>query len=264
MTTNASIVTQFIGLLDRHEWPAAMELVAPNARIQVGSQHVDREGWRALGTGFYTAFPDGKHVLHRVLESGEFVTVVASFAGTHKGELMGMPATGRSVSADLVMVYRLTAGRIVEHVGQFDSAGLAQQLATPTPDVVGHAAEWYRRIDATRDMTKVLDLATPSATYRMGGQKLDRDGYVGMGTMFMAAIPDGQHRNDEIVPVGSNRALVRGRFIGAHTGTPLMGIAPAGKKIDLGYMALLTFTADGKLSALEAQLDSAGLMQQLA
>lgn len=264
MSNNTTIVTKFIELLDRQDFPAALELVAPNARVQMGGNHVDREGWRALGTAFYVAFPDGKHTLHRVLESGDFVTVIGTFGGTHKGELMGMPATGRSASVGLVMAYRLAEGRIVEHVGQFDSAGLAQQLTGPAPDLVGKATEWYRRIDATRDMTKVLDMATPTATYCFGSQKLDRDGYVGMGTMFMAAIPDGQHLNDEIVPVGANRVLVKGRFVGTHTGTSLMGIPPAGKKIELGYMSLLTFAADGKVSGLEAQLDSGGLMQQLA
>jgi predicted ester cyclase len=177
---------------------------------------------------------------------------------------MGILPTGRSVSTDVIMVYRLEGGRIMEHHGQFDSAGLMQQLGGPARDLVGHAAAWYQRMDATKDLTEVLALATPDVTFRIGGQQLDRASYVGMGAMFFAAFPDGVHINDELVAVGPDRVLVKGRFVGTHTGAELQGIAPAGKKVALAYMGLMTFAADGKVCAVESQLDSAALMQQLA
>jgi predicted ester cyclase len=263
MTTNTSIVTTVLGLLDRQDWPAAMELVAPTARIRAGGHQLDRDGWRAFGTAFYVAFPDGRHVVHRTIDGGDHVTVIASFAGTHNGELMGVPPTGRSVSSDVILVYRLSEGRIVEHFGQFDSAGLMQQLTGPGRDLAGLVNEWYRRID-TKNAASALELATPDVAFHMGGHTLDRDGYVGMNTMFFSAFPDGRHVNDEVLVCGPNRAIAKGRFFGTHTGAPLHGVAPAGKKVELGYLSLVTFTAEGKVRTIDAQLDAAGLMQQLA
>lgn len=110
----------------------------------------------------------------------------------------------------------------------------------------------------------MLELATSDVTFRMSDQQLDRQSYVAMGGMFFAAFPDGQHVNGEIAPVGPNRVLVKGHFKGTHTGAALQGIAPAGKKVSLAYMSLLTFAADGKVCALEALIDAAAMMQQLA
>lgn len=264
MTHSASsFVTRFLETLDRQDWPAAMEMIAPGAKIQVGGQHVDRDGWRGFGTAFYAAIPDGKHVVHRTVEAGDRVTVVATFTGTHRGELMGVAPTGRTVSTDLLMLYRVVDGRIVEHVGQFDSAGLMQQLTGPAADHVGTTREWYRRVDA-RQTAKVLELAAPELSFCMGSQVLDRDGFVGVDAMFYASFPDGQHRNEELLPIGSDRVLAKGSFVATHTGVAFQGIPANGKKLAIGYFSLLTFGADGKIRKVEVQVDSAGLMQQLA
>jgi predicted ester cyclase len=133
----------------------------------------------------------------------------------------------------------------------------------PPPDLVQAAAEWFRRVDA-QDISKVLELTTPDLSFCMGSQKLGRDGYAGMNAMFFSAFPDGRHINDELVAIGTNRVLAKGRFIGTHSGAPFQGIPAAGKKISLAYLCLATFTADGKIRSADVQVDSAGLMQQLA
>jgi predicted ester cyclase len=45
-----------------------------------------------------------------------------------------MPASGRAVAIDIVMIDRWVDGRVVEHFGSFDSLGMMQQLgAFPGP-----------------------------------------------------------------------------------------------------------------------------------
>lgn len=262
MANNTALVTRFNELLDRQDWPATLELVAPGVRVQVGGQHVDRDGWQAFARMFYAAFPDARHTVQRTIDAGEYVVVLASFGGTHTGEFMGFPPSGRKVSVDLIQVHRVVDGRIVEHFGQFDSAGLMQQLAASAPDVVAVAKRWYERVDANI-LEDILALTTPDVAFVMGGQQLDREGYRAMHTTFYSAFPDGRHDNDEIVAVGPNRVLVKGTFRGTHK-QPFHGMPATGKTVAVGYISVATVTAEGKVQKIEAQLDAAGLMQQLA
>ena len=49
-------------------------------------------------------------------------------SGTHEGEFMGVPATGRRVEAMGMDIVRVADGKIVEHWGEFDAMGLLRQI----------------------------------------------------------------------------------------------------------------------------------------
>src|ERR1041385_1236392 len=117
---------KMIAAFDRGDLPAVLELVAPNARAYVGSAATDREGWKQFGTMWAAAFPDTRHEILACHVDGEYATVVCTLRATHKGDFMGMPATGRQIQLEGIHVARVVNGRIVEHRGQFDSAGLMQ------------------------------------------------------------------------------------------------------------------------------------------
>ena len=53
---------------------------------------------------------------------------VEEFTGTHTGDFQGLPATGRVIKISLTMIDKFVDGQLVEHYGDFDSAGLMQQL----------------------------------------------------------------------------------------------------------------------------------------
>lgn len=48
--------------------------------------------------------------------------------GTHQGELMGIPPTGKQVSVSMIIVYRITDSKIAEHWVVADQLGLMRQL----------------------------------------------------------------------------------------------------------------------------------------
>ena len=57
-----------------------------------------------------------------------------TFHGTHSGELMGIPPTGKPVSIQVVDILRLRDGKVTEHWGEVDMLGLLQQLGVaPAP-----------------------------------------------------------------------------------------------------------------------------------
>jgi hypothetical protein len=58
-----------------------------------------------------------------------------SFIGTHNGELMGIPRTGKQITASGITIQRFADGKIAEGWTNFDLLGLLQQLSViPSPD----------------------------------------------------------------------------------------------------------------------------------
>jgi len=122
------LVRDFIAALDRQDWKAVKETVSPGCRSRIGGQTLDRDGWLAMGQGFYAGFPDGKHQIDALLNEGDEVVMRCRWSGTHTAAFNGIPATGKRVELGLITTYKITDGRIVEHNGQFDSIGMMQQL----------------------------------------------------------------------------------------------------------------------------------------
>ena len=93
----------------------------------------DREGVKQLTITLRSAFPDFKATIDDIVAEGDKVVIRQTWSGSHKGEFMGIPPTGRSVSFGVIDIIRIAEGRCVEHWGQMDSMSLMQQLgAIPT------------------------------------------------------------------------------------------------------------------------------------
>jgi steroid delta-isomerase-like uncharacterized protein len=89
----------------------------------------DRDGVVAFFRTLRTGFPDMRMNPDDVLVDGEKAVARATTTGTHQGEFMGIPATGRSIDVQVIDIMRFGAdGRVAEHWGVFDALGMMQQL----------------------------------------------------------------------------------------------------------------------------------------
>jgi predicted ester cyclase len=82
----------------------------------------------------FTAFPDLHFTLEDRIAEGDKVVSRWTFHGTHKGELQGMPPSGKQVTMTGISIDRLAWGKVVESWDNPDQLGLLQQigaLATP-------------------------------------------------------------------------------------------------------------------------------------
>jgi len=77
---------------------------------------------------FEAAFPGYDLIADDIISEGDKVVVRATMRGTQRGEFNGIPATGKSVTVSIMLIYRLSKGKIVEHWMNADSLGLLQQL----------------------------------------------------------------------------------------------------------------------------------------
>lgn len=63
------------------------------------------------------AMPDLKVVIHDQVAEGDMVTTRKTISGTQTGPLLGAPATGRSISIEVIDMVRVKNGKYVEHWG---------------------------------------------------------------------------------------------------------------------------------------------------
>ena len=88
----------------------------------------NKEGLKALLTAFRNAFPDAHVTIDLMVAEDDLVSYHSTARGTHTGEFMGIPPTGRQVEVGAIHIHRLADGKIVEHWGRSDQIGLMRQL----------------------------------------------------------------------------------------------------------------------------------------
>jgi steroid delta-isomerase-like uncharacterized protein len=92
------------------------------------------QGFREFVVMYRKAFPDLRLTTDEQIAEGETVVTRWTATGTHEGELMGMPATGKQATTAGININRVAGGKLVEGWGLFDQLGLLQQIgAVPMP-----------------------------------------------------------------------------------------------------------------------------------
>ena len=88
----------------------------------------NKDGVRVLYKRLRAAFPDFRPEIHWQAAAGDLVTTYKTYHGTHQGEFLGIPATGKKVSFYTVDAMRVVNGKITEHWGVATLLDLMQQL----------------------------------------------------------------------------------------------------------------------------------------
>ena len=88
-----------------------------------------KEGVKEFFKMYIAAFPNLRFDAEDVLASGDKVVARVRVTGTHEGEFMGMPATGKGVDVQAIDIVRFgDDGLAHEHWGVFDAMAMMQQL----------------------------------------------------------------------------------------------------------------------------------------
>jgi predicted ester cyclase len=96
----------------------------------------DKAGVRVLYTALRAAFAEFHAVIHWQSAEGGLVTTFKTYHGTHRGEFLGIAATGRPMSFETVDAMRVVDGRIVAHWGVGNLLSVVRQLGgLPSVDI---------------------------------------------------------------------------------------------------------------------------------
>jgi len=87
-----------------------------------------RDGFRTFFEAWFAASPDFSYELRQIVSEGEMVWVHGTYSGTHNGDWLGVPATGKAYAFDAVDIFRIEDGRLAEHWDVLDTHTLFSQL----------------------------------------------------------------------------------------------------------------------------------------
>jgi len=76
----------------------------------------------------YQEAVDGHWQVEEIFSAGDRVVARWTGSGTHRGELMGVDATGKPISVDAISIFRIVDGKIAEEWTVWDALGLLQQV----------------------------------------------------------------------------------------------------------------------------------------
>lgn len=79
-------------------------------------------------TTLRTGFPDIHMTIEEIMAEGDKVVWRWSVTGTHQGELMGIPPTGKSIQLSGIVISRFTQGKWAEDYVNWDTLGMLQQI----------------------------------------------------------------------------------------------------------------------------------------
>ena len=77
---------------------------------------------------YRTAFPDIHIQIEEQIVEEDRLAVRCRMQGTHAGELMGVPPTGKRVTAGVMLFFRFEEGKIVEEWIEFNQLSVLQQI----------------------------------------------------------------------------------------------------------------------------------------
>jgi len=134
---NIATLERFVEeVINQGRFEAADELVEEDfvELDPLPGQKQGREGLKDVIRMMRTSFPDIHWVVQETIASGDKVVSRFKWTGTHRGDFLGIPATGRKITVPGVVIDRLKNGKMADSRILMDTLGMMQQLGVvPSP-----------------------------------------------------------------------------------------------------------------------------------
>src|SRR6266545_3887058 len=117
-------------VFNQHQVERAEEFYAPDYLDHgaVPGQAPGLEGAKQKWAAYIAAVPDLRVTIQELVAEGDKVAMRWTGEGTHQGELLGIPPTGKHFRLGGMSIYRLAEGKIAEQREEWDKLNLMQQL----------------------------------------------------------------------------------------------------------------------------------------
>ena len=137
LEANKDVIRAYVEtIFNQRQVERADELVAPDYvdHAALPGQVPGLEGAKDKWAMYLAGIPDLRVRVEELVAEGDKVAVRRSYAGTHRGTLLGIPPTGKQLQLGGISIFRLAGGKITEQWEQLDRMALMQQLGVlPTP-----------------------------------------------------------------------------------------------------------------------------------
>ena len=126
--TGHRLAATYLQMLNQHDPDLVDGFVARDYRNHNTFVDDGRESNRRFWAGFFAALPDLTATMEDLVVAGDRVVGRFVYRGTHSGELMGLPATGRKVEMRSIDIWRVADDMFVEHWDELNTLELFQQV----------------------------------------------------------------------------------------------------------------------------------------
>ena len=126
----ALVARYFDEVLSKGNLDVLDELLVPDY-VDHGAFPGQPPGIEGLKQAFFaisSSFPDIVFRIEDLIAEDDKVVARGVLEGTHTGDFMGIPATGRRIHVTGTRVFRVRDGKLVENWSDWDGLGLIQQL----------------------------------------------------------------------------------------------------------------------------------------
>ncbi len=247
-------------------------------------QFITEEAFKQQLLMVASAFPKAGHPPIDIIAEGDKVAVRATFQAVHNGDFMGIPATGKSVNMQMIAIYTIADGKIVDHWMNADELGLMEQLGIFPPDPLRSGYDWTPSSTVTGDpgdpetnkalVRRAIDeiwnqrlreqieifLAPSYLFHVIPTDVAGIEGYNALLDSFLTGIPDLQFQIEDMIAEG-DKVVVPITYTGTHLGM-LFGIPATGRKIVFTGTCIYRI-ADGQIVEEWNCADHLGLITQI-
>jgi steroid delta-isomerase-like uncharacterized protein len=121
----------FEDLMNGHRLDAVDEIMTQDCALWAPVAPAEMRGadvFRQVLSGLHGTFPDLRFTLHDLIAEEDRVVGSWTMEGTHQGEWLGVPATGRRLSVTGIDTFQIRDGRIARIEIQADYLGAMRQM----------------------------------------------------------------------------------------------------------------------------------------
>jgi len=131
---NKALVRLYYELWNRRDVTPILELFAPEYVLHLTDIDIFLKQEKQVDTDYLTAFPDVITTVDDIVAEGDKVAVRVTWRGTHLGDFIGIPPTGKTFEMTNTAIFRIADGKWAETWATVDNLGLMQQLGViPKP-----------------------------------------------------------------------------------------------------------------------------------
>ena len=130
---NSEVHRRFYEVYNHKDLEAVGELLTDDFVAHFGNMTLDREGYFGFVNSFFAAFPDLQNTVEEQVAEEDKVSTLSTWRGTHQGEFLGVPPTGKQITFTAFGLSRFADGKIAEHTFLGDMLGVLQQFGAVPP-----------------------------------------------------------------------------------------------------------------------------------
>lgn len=133
---NKSIIRRYVECVNKGQFDVLDDLVIPDFvdHNPVPGQEPGLVGAKKAYAMFRNAFPDAVFDLQDLIAEGDRVVGRGVMTGTHGGDFLGFPATGKKVTWTGIRIFTVKDGKVTEGWIDLDLLSVLQQIgAFPPP-----------------------------------------------------------------------------------------------------------------------------------